>query len=813
TRRRICTIINGDGTDPTPGTTEVTCADLDLVIGSDGAALTIEASGEHQYLENEKLAKLIASDGPIHAAPGSTVVFKNFSMGKITSIDWSVVNKAIFFDNIHFVTSDRHPPYGTRHFRHVQFPHGVGIVDSRIEGDFRIEHARFGAFVEIRQTEVTGRTDLESVRMDGAVLVEENIFRRPVRIENVRFEASLNLIDNRFHPPPDIRAGREFDGTSESLFRIRESHIVDSFTIKDNVFLSDSSNDWRSFYGQKLMIDGANVLIDNNVFLSHFSFFDSKLNRLGVSNNIFRSFSGFNNNSFFNVNFFNNFHHQTFKFSKNSVETYFWIDRDIYGHYFRSFEASGNLVKNDVWFTPYNLPPNLSEKDDENKALLDFTYNHFQGPVDIVLPRIRKTDPAGRESKDPELLVPVKCTMGEEPYDWRGDSSSWPGRIWDGTVTLAGSTIDTQLNITDSCHFSRKYQMQPFGREYPSFQIYDLEKMEKHPSLCSDEEKRKNKLRMNFSQLNVDTLNIALPMSGCEWQWIGKELIFRNLGDVYGFASPQGVPASSGEPRKDPDGNPISSGDTENLQKFVGAWRRLLTNEGGERGEKSTLKSLSDYLFEINEPFEARDYLQDANELTYSPECFQTPLFNFRNDCLSSISKQTVDDMTIKQIREAIAALSPSEIFIYSWNEIKIIGQWLRYIALLPAGFGANPQYALALDFGVFIVLLVVLYVYTSGWFFILWNFGRDQTGKLPGGGMPGARSEEPKHGPRPATDIRSFGEWRRQREYLRTCPIGELNDGWTRQQGFRAIDPGKYGRRFSLFGYALDACIPAISL
>lgn len=798
----------------------------------DGAAPVVPDRGmagmAKPFLYNRQIVKLIERGGVVDRAPVTTVHFRNFRVGPLQQIDWSVVDKAIFFEKIDFMAGLGTTGEGgdlpvSRHFRHVQFPKGIGIRDSYFAEGLHIDHASFGAFLEIRESQFQSSFDLLNSTIGGAVLFEGNRFCDMLRIENVRFGRGVNFARNRF-VDPSRKPDREFDGTRESQLRMRETHIVDGLVLEHNDFFARDSvqgRSWPAFYGQKLVVEGSDILIDDNFFDQTVFFIDGDAKRLSVSNNRFSSLLAIENNNLFNISLFKNEYRGYLVIKGNIFSTYLWIDRDRYLKGFSGFEVSGNQINGDLLISPYNLPPMIVSSDAsgtevKRRPLLDLTYNRLRGPAEIYLPRLTSAD----------FLTPVACgDMKSSEFE-----AAWPGMPWPGRIKLNGTVLDTQLNIRESCRWSDDYRLEQIvrlvdenGRTHRDFWLRDLSRtLDPRRPGCNRriENWSGKRTTLDLSEARLAVLNIELPMSGCEWGWTGVGLEFDQLGDVYGREADRGF---TGQDGRIGSAGGMAVNDIDVITDVVRAWRKILIGNDSRNShdQYQILIMLADYLFSRGRLFEGRELKEEAKEIIYEPvsEWPGWPPIRRSFDLFREAGATGLDDGPADAANGQFC-IGAGETVGSSplWCWFKAARRWVvervRYGALWPSSFGTNPEYA---------IMLLPLLILFAWWTLLSYHYGlwcvfhrpcavllklyRDTRGYI----RPGKTREDEGD---PSSGFRDFRTWDRQRRKLESMPLSEFGDGRaTRVQGFNAVDADDRGRGFSLLTYAFDVCLPAVSL
>lgn len=545
-------------------------------------------------LPADVLQAWISADTPLADDTVETITFCGYAIESAFLLDWSAITARLRFDLVTMRQAEYLPP-GTVASRGV-FESGLTISRSVIENDLIIQDASFGSYLELQENRIKSSISIKNSRFAGAARFRNNFFHGRLRIEGVEIAGDTLISGNSFpsiveekqavdsvgDSVKDVEPETEFDGSSRSVVRLRETRFGGVLNINENVLRATTDTPQRSLYIQKSIISDNDLTIYDNSFTGQVFITEVEANRLTVSSNKLDGFLSVSASQFYSARTFQNQINGPFQISNNDVRSMLYMDRDVLVDGTGFLEVRANQVGREISFAPASWPrPGIS---------VDLSFNTINGSFSVFWPV--KNKHTGRM---------LQCS------DFVSDAGQWPASFeferWKGELALVGSAVRGSLWLAESCA-SSVAPMRPLidemaigsdesrlGRRTGSDVSGRLAmKASGFPAVrCS----ASNYSFLDFKEVEAGFLRLSLPPD--PYCWRGKGLQFGYFG-------------------------PPIQGTREKLESTNGSQGPIV---GGP--EQRQIEDLYDWLerLEVKDPevyFAAADYLRDRGYLDKSRE-------------------------------------------------------------------------------------------------------------------------------------------------------------------------------------------------
>lgn len=450
----------------------------------------------------------ISAYGPLADSDIETITFCGFALENILLLDWSATTARLRFDLVEIGKSEG-PPLGTVASRGV-FESGLTITRSVIDNDVRIRDATFGSYIELEKNIIRGAISVTNSHINGAVRVRNNYFRSGLRLEGVEIDGDTLISRNSFpsaieqegdtsnagDPAKDLRVNLEFDGSSPSVVRLRETRLGGILNINKNKFRK-ATKPLRSLYIQKSIISDNDLTIYDNEFAGPVFVTDVEAKRLTVSRNDFNGFLSIVTSQLYSARTFENRFFGPLKISSNDIQSMLYMDRDILSQETGFLEVRANQVGREISFAPYSWPGMTIS--------VDMSFNIIDGSFNVIWPLYDKNKNATLECQE----------MASNRYDWLDANAN----RWNGELAFVGSVVRGVLWLAESCAFPGA-PMRPISGSV-SDNSFDLAF-----GGCGV----KDRLVLDFNQVETGFLRLSLPPSD-PYCWRGNGLSFGYFGN------------------------------------------------------------------------------------------------------------------------------------------------------------------------------------------------------------------------------------------------------------------------------------------
>ena len=524
----------------------------------------------------------ISAYGPLAEGDIETITFCGFALENILLLDWSATTARLRFDLVEIGKSEG-LPLGTVASRGV-FESGLTITRSVIDNDVRIRDATFGSYIELEKNIIRGAITITNSHINGAVRVRNNYFRSGLRLEGVEIDGDTLISRNSFpsaieqegddikdgDPAKDLHIDLEFDGSSPSVVRLRETRLGGILNINKNNFRK-SKAPLRSLYIQKSIISDNDLTIFDNEFVGPVFVTDVEAKRLTVSQNEFNSFLSVAASQFYSARTFENRFNGPLKISANDIQSMLNIDRDILSENTGFLEIRANQVGREISFAPFSWP--------KKRISVDLSFNVTEGSFSVFWPLY-----------DKHKNHTLECgEMESNSYGWIGANAD----RWNGELAFVGSVVRGALWLAESCSFAGA-PMQPLhgsilGNSFDS----DL-------SRCG----AMARIVLDFKEVETGFLRLSVPPRD-PYCWRGNGLNFKYFGNPI-----QGGRVSLASEVKEAGRLPPSVEDDEINELYQ--WLQRL-----ERRDPEVYFAVADYLRGRGHLDKSREWIEEGRKVDF----------------------------------------------------------------------------------------------------------------------------------------------------------------------------------------------------